>query len=118
MNCPTCQHENRPAARFCAGCGARLQRVCPECGSQAAPDEGAVLVNRLLRAMVDVLVTYQGRVDRFLGDGLLAVFGATQAHENDPERAIRAAIEIRQAAAELGLEVTAGINTGDVYVGE
>lgn len=78
------------------------------------PDEGAALVNRLLRAMVDVLVSCEGRVDRFLGDGVLAVFGATQAYENDPERAIRAALEIRRAATDLGMEVTAGINTGDV----
>ena len=49
---------------------------------------------------------------------MLAVFGAPQAHENDPERAIRAALEIREAAQELGLNVTAGINTGPVYVGE
>src|SRR5204862_121813 len=53
----------------------------------------------------------------FLGDGVLAVFGTLQAHEDDPERAIRAAMEIREAAQRLGLDVTAGINTGEVYVG-
>jgi class 3 adenylate cyclase len=82
------------------------------------PEDAAHLVNRLLTAMVDALMKYEGRVDRFLGDGVLAVFGAPQAHENDPERAIRAALEIREAARELGLNVTAGINTGLVYVGE
>jgi len=66
---------------------------------------------------VDVLLKYEGRVDRFLGDGLLAVFGVPAAHESDPERAILAALEIREAAGELGLEVTAGINTGEVYAG-
>src|SRR5262249_7031574 len=81
------------------------------------PEESASLVSGLLKAMVEVLMQYQGRVDRFLGDGLLAVFGAPQAHENDPERAIQAALEIRQAAQKMGLNVTAGINTGEVYVG-
>jgi class 3 adenylate cyclase/tetratricopeptide (TPR) repeat protein len=81
------------------------------------PEEGADLVNRLLRAIVDVLLKYEGRVDRFLGDGVLAVFGAPRAHESDPERAILAALEIREAARQQGMEVTAGINTGEVYVG-
>jgi DNA-binding SARP family transcriptional activator/class 3 adenylate cyclase len=81
------------------------------------PEDAAALVNRLLGAMVDALLKYEGHVDRFLGDGVLAVFGMLQAHEDDAERAIRAAIEIREAARKLGLEVTAGINTGVVTVG-
>jgi len=56
-------------------------------------------------------------VDRFLGDGMLAVFGAPQAHESDPERAIYAALEMQKAGARLGLGITCGINTGEVYVG-
>ncbi len=39
------------------------------------PEESALLVNRLLEEMVDCLLTYEGRIDRFLGDGLLATFG-------------------------------------------
>jgi class 3 adenylate cyclase/two-component SAPR family response regulator len=81
------------------------------------PEEGAALLNRLLAAMVDVVLKYEGRVDRFLGDGVLALFGVPQAHEDDPERAIRAAMEIRAAAGRLGMEITAGINTGEVYLG-
>ena len=82
-----------------------------------APDEAAELVNKLLMAMVDALNRYEGRVDRFLGDGALAVFGTPHTHENDPERAILAAKEIREKAQELRLQVTAGINTGRVYFG-
>jgi class 3 adenylate cyclase/tetratricopeptide (TPR) repeat protein len=82
------------------------------------PEDAAALVNRLLRAMVDVLIGYEGRIDGFHGDGALAVFGSPRAHEDDPERAIRAAMGIREEARKLGLEVTAGINTGEVYVGE
>jgi adenylate cyclase len=81
------------------------------------PEEAAALLNRLLQGMVDVVLKYEGRIDRFLGDGMLAVFGTLQAHEDDPERAIRAAMEIREVAQRLGLDVTAGINTGEVYVG-
>jgi class 3 adenylate cyclase/tetratricopeptide (TPR) repeat protein len=83
-----------------------------------APDEAAELVNKLLKAMVDAFTRYEGRVDRFLGDGALAVFGTPYTHENDPERAILAAQEIREKAQELGLQVTGGINTGRVYFGE
>jgi class 3 adenylate cyclase/DNA-binding SARP family transcriptional activator len=81
------------------------------------PEEAAAMMSRLLTVMVDVVLKYEGRVDRFLGDGLLALFGVPQAHEDDPERAVRAALEIREAARHLGLEVTAGVNTGAVYVG-
>ena len=85
--------------------------------SGMAPDEAAELVNKLLKSMVDAFTRYEGRVDRFLGDGALAVFGTPYTHENDPERAILAAHEIREKAQELGLQITAGINTGRVYFG-
>ena len=80
-------------------------------------DEAAELVNKLLTVMVESLKRYDGRIDRFLGDGVLAVFGTPRSHENDPERAILAAIEIRDAAQALGLGVTAGINSGEVFFG-
>lgn len=80
--------------------------------------EGATaLVNPLLETMVELMVQYGGRIDRFLGDGLLAVFGVPAAHEDDPIRAIRAALALREQAAELGLGVTIGVNTGRVYFG-
>src|SRR5207247_5778688 len=72
------------------------------------PEDAAALVNRLLRAMVDVLMSYAGRIDSFRGDGVLAVFGAPTAHEDDSERAIRAAIGIREEAGQHGLVVPAG----------
>src|SRR5207244_3502502 len=77
------------------------------------PEDAATLVNRLLKAMMDVVLKHAGWVDRFLGDGILAVFGLPHAHESDPERAILAALEIRSAARDLSLEVHAGINTGE-----
>src|SRR6266487_782770 len=59
------------------------------------------------------LERYGGTVEKFIGDAVMAVFGAPVAHEDDPERAVRAAIEIRDAIAQDGqLAVRIGVNTG------
>jgi DNA-binding SARP family transcriptional activator len=79
---------------------------------------GATRIDRLLPTMVDILLRYEGRMRRLTGSGLLAVFGTPMAHEDDTERAIQAAMEIREAAHSLGLQVTAGIATGRISIGE
>jgi class 3 adenylate cyclase/DNA-binding SARP family transcriptional activator len=81
------------------------------------PEDTAELVSRLLEAMAAAVRQHEGQIDRFQGDGVLAVFGVPQAHEEDAERAIRAAMSIRAAAHDLGLEVRVGVNTGTVYAG-
>ena len=81
------------------------------------PEETADLVNQLLQTMLEILAVYEARIDRFLGDGLLAIFGVPQTHEDDPERAIRAALAMQTAAEALDLALTVGINTGPVYFG-
>ena len=53
-----------------------------------------------------------GTVEKFIGDAVMAVFGAPVAHEDDPERAVRAALAIRDAAHEEGIELRVGIATG------
>ena len=85
--------------------------------SGLSAEEATHLVNPLLETMVELMVLYGGRIDRFLGDGVLAVFGVPAAHEDDPFRAVRAALELRDRATELGLAVTSGVNTGRVYFG-
>lgn len=85
--------------------------------SGLSAEEATVLVNPLLETMVELMVQYGGRIDRFLGDGVLAVFGVPATHEDDPFRAVRAALDLRERAAEMGLAVTAGVNTGRVYFG-
>ena len=80
-------------------------------------EEATMLVNPLLETMVELMVRYGGRIDRFLGDGILAVFGVPSAHEDDPIRAVRAALELRERSVDLGLAITVGINTGRVYFG-
>src|SRR5437867_11826955 len=66
---------------------------------------------------------YGGTVEKFIGDAVMAVFGAPIAHEDDAERAVRAALRILEAIEELnaerpglGLQVRIGINTGEVVV--
>src|SRR5207248_3328384 len=64
------------------------------------------------------LERYGGTVEKFIGDAVMAVFGAPVAHEDDAERAVRAALAIRDAMAEdqRGLEVRIGVNTGEALV--
>ncbi|MCK4450203.1 MAG: hypothetical protein KAX26_06395, partial [Anaerolineae bacterium] len=59
------------------------------------------LINDLLNRLVACVHRYDGVVDKFTGDGLMAVFGAPIAHENDPELAVRAALDMQKAAAEF-----------------
>jgi DNA-binding SARP family transcriptional activator/class 3 adenylate cyclase len=72
--------------------------------------------HRLLPAMVDAVLRNGGRIDRIEEDGMLAVFGVPQSHEEDPERAVRAALAIRSVACHLGLGIRAGVHTGSVNV--
>lgn len=82
-----------------------------------SPEEATGLVNPLLEAMVELIIRHGGRIDRFLGDGVLAVFGVPNVHEDDPLRAVRAAVDLRERAMSIGLAVTIGVNTGRVYFG-
>src|SRR6476469_3696000 len=66
---------------------------------------------------------YGGTVEKFIGDAVVAVFGAPVVHEDDPERAVRAALAIQDAIAELNdadpaleLQVRVGVNTGEALV--
>jgi len=86
-----------------------------------------ILTGSLVRLPLGILTDrYGGRVDKILGDGILALFGAPVAHEDDPDRAIRAALQMHRSLAEfvednagLGrpLELRIGVNTGEVLVG-
>jgi class 3 adenylate cyclase/tetratricopeptide (TPR) repeat protein len=82
-----------------------------------SPEDAADLISECLKAMVDTILKYGGTINRFLGDSVLAFFGVPETHENDPERAILAALEMREAVTKLNLSISSGINTGMVYVG-
>src|SRR6266536_1454561 len=62
------------------------------------------------------LERHGGTVEKFIGDAVVAVFGAPLVHEDDAERAVRAALAIRDWADEDGLEVRIAVNTGEALV--
>jgi len=78
-------------------------------------------LNRLFEVVVPIIADHGGHVDKFEGDGLLAVFGAPRPHPDHAVRAVRAAIEINRRVNELAeagaLRVGVGVNTGRVVAG-
>jgi class 3 adenylate cyclase/tetratricopeptide (TPR) repeat protein len=64
------------------------------------------------------IVTHGGIVEKFAGDAVMAAFGIPQSHEDDAERAVRAALSIMDSVRELGLEARIGIEAGEVVVDE
>ena len=95
--------------------------------SQLDPEEWAELINGAFAHMIQPVYRYEGTVARLMGDGLLAFFGAPIAHEDDPQRAILAGLDIVEAIRRhrpqvqqrwgVELDVRVGINTGLVVVG-
>ncbi len=85
------------------------------------PEDWSEMVGLAMSTMGDLIARYGGTVTDFAGDGLVAVFGAPAAHEDDPYRAVRSGMEIVRAMREIedgGLEVRVGIHTGLVVVGD
>jgi class 3 adenylate cyclase len=85
------------------------------------------LINQLLQKLSEAIYEFDGYIDKYIGDAIMAVFGAPKAHEDDPERALRAALAMkdnleafnRERAAVLPepLGIHMGINTGTVIAG-
>jgi class 3 adenylate cyclase/tetratricopeptide (TPR) repeat protein len=81
------------------------------------PEDVRALLTRYYEHVRETLEAHGGVVDKFIGDAVLGVFGAPVAHEDDPERAVRAALAIREwALAEDDIDVRLGINTGPALV--
>ena len=133
--CPSCGHENADDARFCSQCATSLtlesQReerkvvTCLFCdlvgftarAEQLDPEDVRKLLQPYHARVRSELERHGGTVEKFIGDAAMAVFGAPIAHEDDPERAVRAALFIRDTLAEEGeLEVRIGITTGEALV--
>jgi class 3 adenylate cyclase/tetratricopeptide (TPR) repeat protein len=137
QTCPRCRHENADAARFCSACGAQLA------AEPASAREERKVVTVLFADLVGftsraealdpedvraVLEPYHARlrqeleqrggtVEKFIGDAVMALFGAPTAHEDDPERAVRAAFAIRDWIREEGdLQVRIAVTTGEALV--
>jgi len=94
---------------------------------QLEPAQVVTLINRYLAAMTDIIMAHQGTIDEFIGDAILAVFGAPQRRDDDADRAVRCALAMQAAMNEVnernrseGLpEIHTGIalNTGEVIAG-
>jgi class 3 adenylate cyclase len=141
--CGRCGEDNPERARFCLACAAPLvappvvrreerKRVsvlfCDLVGFTArserldVEDVRGVLAPYYTRLRAE-LERYGGTVEKFIGDAVMALFGAPTAHEDDPERAVRGALAIRAAIAErneqdpsLDLQVRIGVTTGEALV--
>src|SRR6266540_220687 len=135
--CPNCGAENRAQARFCDSCGAAL---APEDASareerkvvtvlfadlvgftsraeQMDPEDVRAVLEPYHARLRTELERRGGTVEKFIGDAVMALFGAPTSHEDDPERAVRAAFAIRDWIRDEGeLEVRIGITTGEALV--
>ena len=91
------------------------------------PEDVSAVLNDCFSGLVSVVLRYEGTIDKFIGDGIMAIFGAPLAHENDPERAIRCALDMiaeierynerrgHELPGPLGLHV--GLHSGMVIAG-
>ncbi len=134
--CPSCGFENAASAKFCSECATPLATPTPareerkvvtvlfadlvgftSRAEQLDPEEVRALQAPYWSRVRSEVERYGGTVEKFIGDAVMALFGAPTAHEDDPERAVRAALAIREWAQEEGeLEVRIGITTGEALV--
>jgi adenylate cyclase len=93
---------------------------------QSSPRETNIILNQYFSTMTEIIFSYEGTLDKYIGDGLMAVFGAPMEREDDEERAILAAKEMkRQLAVMMAIQegsrkkfdIRIGINTGRVVAG-
>ncbi len=142
--CPSCGTKNSESAKFCNECAAPLSEAPPEPGleerkvvtvlfcdlvgftaasEEADPEDVRARLQPYHERVRNEIERYGGTVEKFVGDAVMAVFGAPVAHEDDAERAVRAGLrileaigELNQTDADLGLQVRVGINTGETVV--
>ncbi len=142
--CTACGSPMTVGARFCPSCGHPVAFAQPEerrivtvlfadlvgfttLAERMDPEQVKRLIDACFERLVDVVVEFGGKVDKILGDGMLVLFGAPVAHEDDPERAVRAALRMQAAlahyvgiselAGSADIRMRVGINTGEVLVG-
>src|SRR5947208_2173358 len=136
--CPRCGQENPAGSRFCNACSAPLEQAAAPAREERKvvtvlfadlvgftaraelldPEDVRALLAPYHAHLRGELERFGGTVEKFIGDAVMALFGAPTAHEDDPERAVRAALAIRDWAGERGddLQVRIGVNTGEALV--
>ncbi len=148
--CPSCGASNAPGMKFCGECGTQLASGPGTAAAQPAEpptserrlvsvlfadlvgftalseDRDAEAVRELLSRYFEIATrtvdTYGGTVEKFIGDAVMAVWGAPTAHEDDAERAVRAALDLVDRVEQLGheldadLRLRAGVLTGEAAV--
>src|SRR5436305_3852447 len=137
--CPSCGFVNPVGQHFCGQCGSRLgdegAPAAPRATSSPGerklatilfadvvgftslsentdPEAVARTVDAAFRRMAEVVESHGGTVDKYLGDALMAVFGVPVAHDDDAERAVAAALAMRELGGDLAFSI--GINSGEV----
>ncbi len=86
-------------------------------GESVDPEALRALLVRYFERMSGIVELHGGTVEKFIGDAVMAVFGVPVVHEDDALRAVRAAVEMRDAFPELGLQGRIGVMTGEVVTG-
>jgi class 3 adenylate cyclase len=141
--CPSCATENPEGAKFCFQCATPLAPPAPVVAEErkvvsvlfvdlvgftarsheADPEDVRAAIAPYHARLKREIERFGGVVEKFIGDAVMAVFGAPVSHEDDAERAVRAALRITEAIAELnhqhdGLELSirAAVNTGEGLV--
>jgi class 3 adenylate cyclase len=140
--CPSCGTENPERAKFCNECGTPLAEAPPTreerkvvsvlfcdlvgftaASEHADPEDVRARLRPYHARLREEIKRYGGTVDKFIGDAVMAVFGAPVSHEDDAERAVRTGLRILEAIDELNdedpglaLHVRIGINTGEAVV--
>jgi class 3 adenylate cyclase len=140
--CRSCGQDNPEIARFCLACGAPLEAEAAvreerrivsvvfvdlvgftSRSEQLDPEDVRAILTPYHGTVRDELESFGGVVEKFVGDAVMAVFGAPTAHGDDTERAVRAALAVRDAVAalngkqpELELRIRGAVNTGEAVV--
>jgi class 3 adenylate cyclase len=137
VTCPSCGQQNPEGARFCNACASPLQAEERGLGEERKivtivfvdlvgftaqaerldPEDVRGLLAPYHAHVRGELERRGGTVEKFIGDAVMAVFGAPAAHEDDPERAVRAALAIRDwSTDQADLQVRIAVNTGEALV--
>jgi class 3 adenylate cyclase/tetratricopeptide (TPR) repeat protein len=150
INCPSCGEENPPKFRLCGYCGAALApapaalpvremrktvtlifsdlKDSTALGERLDSEALHEVKDRYFAAMSAEIKRHGGKIEKFIGDAIMAVFGLPKAHEDDALRAVRAAADMRKALVHVNddlmkrygvtLANRTGINTGEVVAND